>query len=64
MDPEEQGKRTGSRFMGMIENDIKKNGFAGIFLQTDEDKPSYRFYVENNFKNLPIHVSLYKSVES
>ena len=64
VDPEEQGKGTGSRFMGMIENDIKKNGFAGIFLQTDEDKPSYRFYTKNNFKNLPIHVSLYKSVKS
>ena len=64
VDPEEQGKGTGSRFMGMIEKDIKKNGFAGIFLQTDEDKPSYRFYTKNNFKNLPIHVSLYKSVKS
>lgn len=64
VNPAEQRKGIGSKFMGMIENDIKKNGFAGIFLQTDEDKPSYRFYVENNFKNLPSHVSLYKSVES
>ena len=36
----------------------------GIFLQTDEDKPSYRFYTKNNFKTLPVHVSLYKNVQS
>ena len=64
VEPKEQGKGTGSKFMGMIENDIKKNGLAGIFLQTDEDKPSYRFYVKNSFKPLPVHVSLYKSVKS
>ncbi len=64
VDPAEQGKGTGSRFMDMIEKDIKKNGLAGIFLQTDEDKPSYRFYVKKNFKHLPVHVSLYKSVKS
>ena len=50
--------------MGMIENDIRENGLAGIFLQTDEDKPSYSFYVKNSFKPLSEHVSLYKSVKS
>jgi len=50
--------------MAMIENDIRENGLAGIFLQTDEDKPSYRFYVRNSFKPLSAHVSLYKSVKS
>jgi len=62
VDPTEQGKGTGSKFMGLIENDIKKKGIAGIFLQTDEDKPSYRFYTKNDFKVLPVHVSLYKNV--
>lgn len=62
VDPAEQGKGTGSKFMNMIENDIRKKGLAGIFLQTDEDKPSYRFYVKNHFKPLSAHVSLYKSV--
>ena len=62
VDPTEQGKGTGSKFMGLIEKDIKKKGIAGIFLQTDEDKPSFLFYTKNDFKVLPVHVSLYKSV--
>ena len=64
VDPVEQGNGLGTNFLEMIEEDIKKQGFAGIFLQTDEDKPSYRFYTKNNFKTLPVHVSLYKNVQS
>ncbi len=64
VEPSEQGKGTGSKFMVMIEDDIRKCGLAGIFLQTDEDKPSYRFYLKNSFKPLSAHVSLYKSVKS
>ena len=61
--PELQGQGTGSRFMKMIENDIRQKGLAGIFLQTDNDKPSYRFYMKNGFKELNSHVSFYKSVK-
>ncbi len=61
--PDLQGKGTGSRFMKMIENDIRQKGLAGIFLQTDNDKPSYRFYMKNGFKELNSHVSFYKSVK-
>lgn len=57
-----RGQGIGSKFMFMIENDIKKRGVAGIFLQTDIDKPSFRFYTKNGFANLEKHVSLYKSV--
>ena len=64
VEPSEQGKGTGSKFMVMIEDDIRKCGLAGIFLQTDEDKPSYSFYLKNSFKPLSAHVSLYKSVKS
>ena len=64
VDPTEQGNGLGTKFLEMIEEDIKKQGFAGIFLQTDEDKPSYRFYTKNNFKPLPVHISLYKNVQS
>lgn len=60
--PEFQGKGVGSRFMGMIEEDIRSRGLAGIFLQTDNDKPAYRFYQKNGFNELEAHVSFYKSV--
>ena len=49
--------------MGMIENEVRAKGFAGIFLQTDKDKPSYRFYLKNGYNDLNLHVSLYKSVK-
>ena len=35
-----RGQGIGSRFMAMIENDIRSRGLCGIFLQTDADKPS------------------------
>ena len=60
--PELQGQGIGSRFMGMIENDIRRKGLAGIFLQTDKDKPAYRFYKKNGFGDLELHVSLYKNL--
>ena len=58
-----QGKRIGSRFIKMIEDDLKKNGIAGIFLQTDIDKPSFKFYTKNGFSNLEKHVSLFKGIK-
>lgn len=60
--PDIQGQGTGSRFMKMIETDIKKCGLSGIFLQTDNDKPSYQFYQKNGFNELASHVSFYKRV--
>lgn len=64
VDPDFQGRGTGTRFMGMIEDEIHRLGFAGIFLQTDKDKPSYRFYLKNGYKELDMHVSMYKSIAS
>ena len=58
-----QGKGIGSRFIKMIEDDLKKNGNAGIFLQTDIDKPSFKFYTKNGFSNLEKHVSLFKGIK-
>ena len=52
----------GSRFMEMIEKDILSRGLKGIFLQTDIDKPAYRFYQKNGFGELSSHVSLYKRI--
>ena len=50
--PDLQGNGVGSRFMKMIEADVKKRGLSGIFLQTDSDKPSFRFYKKNGFCEL------------
>jgi aminoglycoside 6'-N-acetyltransferase I len=63
VDPGLQGQGIGSRFMKMIENAINEKGLYGIFLQTDNDKPSYRFYMKNGFKELGAHVSFYKRVK-
>ena len=60
--PDMQRQNIGSRFMAMIEEDIKKRGVAGIFLQTDSGKPSYRFYKKNGFGELETHVSFFKKL--
>lgn len=60
--PKLQRNGIGSRFMKMIETDVQKRGLAGIFLQTDNDKPSYKFYQKNGFNELSSHVSFYKKV--
>jgi len=62
VDPGFQRNGIGSEFMGMIEEEIRKQGLAGIFLQTDKDKPSYHFYHKNGYKDLDMHVSLYKII--
>ena len=58
--PDAQGKGIGSRFLSLIEKEMQKRGVAGIFLQTDIDKPSFSFYTKNGFTNLEKHVSLFK----
>lgn len=62
--PSYQGRGIGSGFLALIEQRVREMGLAGIFLQTDHDKPSYRFYHKNGFQDLDMHVSLYKSVRS
>ncbi len=60
--PDLQHCGIGSRFMDMIEKDILSRGLNGIFLQTDSDKPAYRFYQKNGFGELSSHVSFYKRI--
>ena len=60
--PSYQGQGIGSKFLGLIEQCVRGKGLAGIFLQTDSDKPSYQFYHKNGCQDLDMHISLYKSV--
>ena len=62
--PEYQGRGLGSKFLSLIESAIREKGLGGIFLQTDNDKPAYRFYHKNGFRDLASHMSLYKSLKS
>ena len=62
--PSYQGKGIGSVFLALIEQRVREKGLAGIFLQTDNDKPAYHFYHKNGFHDLDTHISLYKSVRS
>ena len=62
--PTYQGQGLGSRFLDLIEQSIRGKGVTGIFLQTDNDKPAYRFYHKNGFKDLGVHVSLYKGLKN
>ncbi len=58
--PDCQGTGLGTRFMNLIEEDLKKRSVKGIFLQTDDDKPAYKFYKKNGYNDLSHHVSLFK----
>lgn len=58
-----RGQGIGSKFMAMIEEDVKARGVGGIFLQTDIDKPAFNFYTKNRFINLEKHVSLFKVIK-
>ena len=60
--PDMQGRGIGTRFLVQIESELKALGIAGIFLQTDIDKPSYRFYRKNGFGELTKHVSFFKGL--
>lgn len=60
--PSYQGQGIGSEFLDLIEQRVREKGLAGIFLQTDNDKPSYHFYHKNGFFDLDSHISLYKSL--
>ena len=47
---EMQGKGIGSRFINVIEEDIKEQGMNAIILNTERDYPSHKFYEKNGFK--------------
>lgn len=51
---EMQGRGIGTWFIKAIEEDIKKQGLNAIILNTEINKPSYKFYEKNGFKHLVI----------
>ncbi|MBP5604022.1 MAG: GNAT family N-acetyltransferase [Ruminiclostridium sp.] len=60
--PELQGSGVGTRFMKMIEDDLRKRSIAGIYLQTDNDKPAYSFYIKNSYNEMKNRVSFFKKI--
>ena len=61
--PDCQGTGIGTRFMERIEEDLRTRDVKGIFLQTDIDKPAYRFYQKTGFKELAKHASFFKGFD-
>ncbi len=47
-----QGKGIGSRFLKLIEGEIKKEQINAIILSTERGFPSERFYLKNGFKEV------------
>ena len=58
-----QGQGMGSAFLQEIEKQIAKLGLTQIFLQTERDKPAYRFYRKNGYTELSDHVSFAKIIQ-
>lgn len=55
-----QGKGVGSKFIGLIEADIKSQGMNGIILNTEKQYPSRKFYERSGFQVLEDLVILAK----
>ena len=55
-----QGQGIGTRFLKMIEADVRKRGAAGIFLQTEADRPAFDFYRNQGYRTLTPHLSMFK----
>ena len=60
--PDMQSGGIGTRFMKMIEDELRKRSIAGIYLQTDNDKPAYSFYRKNNYDEMTARVSFFKKI--
>lgn len=57
---EKQGQGIGSKFLELIDANIKERGINTIFLLTDRDVPAYEFYKKNGFIELKSNVALYR----
>lgn len=57
---EMQGRGIGTWFIKAIEEDIKKQGLNAIILNTEINKPSYKFYEKNGFKTFSDLIILVK----
>lgn len=48
--PQVQGRGCGSKFIDMIEDNIKSKNFVGIVLFTEREIPAYYLYVKKGFE--------------
>lgn len=60
---EKQGSGCGTKFLGLLEQDLKANQMTHIFLQTEHDVPAYKFYKKNGFTEMTTHVSFFKELK-
>ncbi len=58
-----QRQGIGRRFLKMVEEDVRKRGAAGIFLQTEADRPAFDFYRKQGYRTLTPHLSMFKNVK-
>lgn len=58
--PELQGKGIGSRFLQLIESEIRAEGMNAMILNTERGFPSERFYLKNGFQPADELVTLIK----
>lgn len=61
---EVQGQGMGTKFLELIEDNIRKSGMKSIFLQTERTVAAYEFYKKREFCELKDHVSFWKRLES
>lgn len=57
-----QNQGLGTVFLNSIENLIKIKGIKSIFLQTERNVPAYKFYLKNEYIEMPDHISFYKNL--
>ena len=57
-----QRRGLGARFLGLIENEIRKRGVSQLFLITQRNVPAYGFYQKHGFQELEQHVSFFKAL--
>lgn len=58
---DKQGQGIGSKFIDLIEGNIKERGINTIFLLTDRNVPAYDFYKKKGFTELVNNVAFYKN---
>ena len=59
---EKQGQGLGTKFLSLMENNLKEKEIQTIFLMTGKQMPAFDFYRKNGFEEIVNHVSLIKEI--